>query len=608
MGHEPESGGLVHIARLASMIRRELRLDRLAIFHQSALLEQANPQLCVLPVDWSIIVDDPPNVEEVGFAFRLGGSWSRILSQIAFDMVQSGQSFREIWFTASIYSAVDGSVYQEGARHFHGQVFIKEKKGDLRDINNRFRKAARTPWSLKSIFSRIHDDLDVIFNSDNAVESRAWDYIAFASYSAVSPDLSPSKYKRLSNNLEERLTTPDGLGWEDEEKVARSSCGKTSSARTEQRHEKRQVDRPETPVHEASREYRISYGTGHKSNGQVEICAWYNANPYDCAATPSTASELDNVMKAISDKASSGLELDGWRGYVESSQSQATGWEVDLGGVIIIAASDIGSSLHIFDGLPYYYRSSSPYLPLAVTTAKHQRFHSLPKGGYSWRLRVLTREELGHFRLKSTLLSSGLGARSVFDDKVWECHHYYGTEVHLASIEHAFCSVLETMQNLTFLSVSRFALNRSTVSPPSSPKTSMLLLEDHDDQEGFVQRYLGYRSGDYEETGHALYGASLGLAVVEEGDRRGVLIVKGEGGIEQFKITAAHTYPIPEDTYTLIDTRTFREKIPMGRAWVVGRSLPKGTFEKVSMLQMSGEEQRRLKDLGITEERRHILI
>ncbi|PBK83906.1 hypothetical protein ARMGADRAFT_1067621 [Armillaria gallica] len=103
-------------------------------------------------------------------------------------------------------------------------------------------------------------------------------------------------------------------------------------------------------------------------------------------------------------------------------------------------------------------------------------------------------------------------------------------------------------------------------------------------------------------------GSVQGLAVVEEGDRRGVLIVKGEGGIEQFKITAAHTYPIPEDTYTLIDTRTFTERIPLGFAWVVGRSLPKGTFEKVSMLQMSGEEQRRLKDLGITEERRHILI
>ncbi|PBK76400.1 hypothetical protein ARMSODRAFT_1011655 [Armillaria solidipes] len=64
-------------------------------------------------------------------------------------------------------------------------------------------------------------------------------------------------------------------------------------------------------------------------HGQVDhISAWYNTNLYDCTATPATASELDSVMKAISDKASSGFELDGWRGYVEFAQSQATGWEV----------------------------------------------------------------------------------------------------------------------------------------------------------------------------------------------------------------------------------------------------------------------------------------
>lgn len=37
----------------------------------------------------------------------------------------------------------------------------------------------------------------------------------------------------------------------------------------------------------------------------------------------------------------------------------------------------------------------------------------------------------------------------------------------------------------------------------------MLLLEGDDGQDGFVQRYLDYRSDDYEETGHALYGASM---------------------------------------------------------------------------------------------------
>ncbi|KAK0233997.1 hypothetical protein IW262DRAFT_126980 [Armillaria fumosa] len=41
---------------------------------------------------------------------------------------------------------------------------------------------------------------------------------------------------------------------------------------------------------------------------------------------------------------------------------------------------------------------------------------------------------------------------------------------------------------------------------------SMLLLEDHSDQDGFVQPYLGSESDDYEQTTHALYGASVFMA------------------------------------------------------------------------------------------------
>ncbi|KAK0473101.1 hypothetical protein IW261DRAFT_1423878 [Armillaria novae-zelandiae] len=43
-----------------------------------------------------------------------------------------------------------------------------------------------------------------------------------------------------------------------------------------------------------------------------------------------------------------------------------------------------------------------------------------------------------------------------------------------------------------------------------------------------------------------------GLAVVEGGDRDGEFIVERDDGVKRFKITAAHTYPIPEDAYTLI--------------------------------------------------------
>ncbi|KAK0244125.1 hypothetical protein EDD85DRAFT_187059 [Armillaria nabsnona] len=100
-------------------------------------------------------------------------------------------------------------------------------------------------------------------------------------------------------------------------------------------------------------------------------------------------------------------------------------------------------------------------------------------------------------------------------------------------------------------------------------------------------------------------GLVRGLAVVEEGDRRGALIVKGEGGKKhRFKITAAHTYPIPEDTYTLIDACSDGDG--PHRGWVVGRSLTGGMFEKVSVLEMSYKNWCRLD--RITEERRYILV
>ncbi len=101
-------------------------------------------------------------------------------------------------------------------------------------------------------------------------------------------------------------------------------------------------------------------------------------------------------------------------------------------------------------------------------------------------------------------------------------------------------------------------------------------------------------------------GRVQGLAVVEEGDRHGVLIVEDDGGTEQFKITAAHTYPILEDAYTMIYTCRFVGS--RGHGWVVGRSLPGGKFEKVATLEISHEEQRSLKAVYSFERHRYILI
>ncbi|KAK0457933.1 uncharacterized protein EV420DRAFT_1683089 [Desarmillaria tabescens] len=78
-------------------------------------------------------------------------------------------------------------------------------------------------------------------------------------------------------------------------------------------------------------------------------------------------------------------------------------------------------------------------------------------------------------------------------------------------------------------------------------------------------------------------GLVRGLAAVEGGDRRGELIVRDKSGIEHgFKIIAAHEYPIPEDTYTLILGYNYS---PTDSHFycVIGRRQEK-RFEKVSVL------------------------
>ncbi len=124
--------------------------------------------------------------------------------------------------------------------------------------------------------------------------------------------------------------------------------------------------------------------------------------------------------------------------------------------------------------------------------------------------------------------------------------------------------------------------------------------------DGIIVHWYGSEDEDWCNA-EGIEGLVLRLAVVEEGDQRGVLTVKDKGGIEhRFEITATHMPPIPEDTYTMIYTYGF-DRSP-DHHWAVGRSLPGGKFETVSMLIISREEHQRLKNLGITKKHRHILI
>ncbi len=101
----------------------------------------------------------------------------------------------------------------------------------------------------------------------------------------------------------------------------------------------------------------------------------------------------------------------------------------------------------------------------------------------------------------------------------------------------------------------------------------------------------------------------LAMGDVEEGHRRGELIVKDAGGVEHtFNITCAHKYPIPEDTYTLLGTNQTNFGQIRAQYWVVGRRLSGEEFEKVSVFETTDKDRQRLMDLGIAEQHRCILV
>ncbi len=105
-----------------------------------------------------------------------------------------------------------------------------------------------------------------------------------------------------------------------------------------------------------------------------------------------------------------------------------------------------------------------------------------------------------------------------------------------------------------------------------------------------------------------------GLAVLgSPGTHRyGELLVQDAHRVQHvLNITATHQYPIPDDTYTLIGP-TEEHYWSMKRArwvqWVVGRRLSDERFEKLSVLTMTGDVEKRMLDVTGGEQRVNILV
>ncbi|KAK0434070.1 hypothetical protein EV421DRAFT_1354855 [Armillaria borealis] len=88
--------------------------------------------------------------------------------------------------------------------------------------------------------------------------------------------------------------------------------------------------------------------------------------------------------------------------------------------------------------------------------------------------------------------------------------------------------------------------------------------------------------------------------------REGKLIVKDE----TFEIVAAHNYPIPEGSYTLLSSRPLSpSRHVQEQYWVAGKRLPDNRFQKVSVFQMNDlEEVERLMNLCNEKLSRTILV
>ncbi len=105
------------------------------------------------------------------------------------------------------------------------------------------------------------------------------------------------------------------------------------------------------------------------------------------------------------------------------------------------------------------------------------------------------------------------------------------------------------------------------------------------------------------EKGH-VQGFNAGLA--EGRDRCGELVVEAVDRIAHtFKIHVTHQFPIPEDIYTLLGDMS------LSYHWAIGRRLPDGRFEKVSVIVMDDlddEERQELKDLIPAAKSRIVLM
>ncbi|PBK83856.1 hypothetical protein ARMGADRAFT_1088843 [Armillaria gallica] len=116
----------------------------------SIRLDQAKTWLSVLPVDWYVTIDDPPDINEVD-PLVLEKRWRCFLSLLLCEMHQLSWMLRSMLDVRSHSSAAERSTCSDGAHHFCHRTYCKEESQDIWGINHRFWKAGRKPTSERHL-------------------------------------------------------------------------------------------------------------------------------------------------------------------------------------------------------------------------------------------------------------------------------------------------------------------------------------------------------------------------------------------------------------------------------------------------------------------------
>ncbi|PBK71365.1 hypothetical protein ARMSODRAFT_955160 [Armillaria solidipes] len=140
-----------------------LRHHQLVRTRISIHLDKAPTQLSVIPLDWDIILEHP-DAEYV----RNDCYWSMFVREAISAMAPGVLCC--IW-RPSFPDIISNSAYEDDLMRFYGHVLLSERRGDVQDINYRFRKAARRPLGLWAILAEVYEDIRELFDEPRLAHS-----------------------------------------------------------------------------------------------------------------------------------------------------------------------------------------------------------------------------------------------------------------------------------------------------------------------------------------------------------------------------------------------------------------------------------------------------